>query len=101
MERHAQAEDGLAPCCPRGGPFRREVQGEETTVQQVKIFKTVENEIAALEAEVNAWIRQSGARVLSVTGNIAPQSAARGSGGGLTQGSFAPSDVVLIVLYET
>jgi len=76
------------------------MQREETTVQQVKIFKTIESDVAALEAEVNAWIHRSGARVVSVTGNIAPQSAASGPGVGLTKGSFAPSDVVLIVLYE-
>jgi len=70
-------------------------------MQQVKIFKGVENDLAGLEAEVNAWIRQSGARVVSLTGNIAPQSPSSRAGGGLTQGTFAPSDVVLVVLYET
>jgi len=69
-------------------------------MQQVKIFKSVETEITALEAEVNAWIRDSGVSVLSITGNIAPQSGADSSTKGLTQSSFAPSDIVVIVLYE-
>ncbi len=71
-------------------------------MQQVKIFKAMESDVDSLENEVNAWIRESGAQVVSVTGNIAPQSEASGSSvSGLSQGRFAPSDVVLIVLYET
>jgi hypothetical protein len=69
-------------------------------MQQVKIFKNLESNVAELESEVNAWIRQSGVRVVSITGNIAPQSEAPKSGGSLGN-SFAPSDVILIVLYET
>jgi len=62
----------------------------------------VESDVGSLENEVNAWIRQCGVRVVSVTGNIAPQSEASGpSASGLGQGRFVPSDVVLIVLYET
>ena len=71
-------------------------------MQQVKIFKTMESDTGSLENEVNAWIRESGARVVSVTGNIAPQSEASGpSATGLGQGRFVSSDVLLIVLYET
>ena len=71
-------------------------------MQQVKIFKSIESNVAALEGEVNAWIRQSGARVIAVTGNIAPQSAMPGGApaASMGQGRFPPSDVVLIVLYE-
>ncbi|NQU21942.1 MAG: hypothetical protein HQ567_11720 [Candidatus Nealsonbacteria bacterium] len=71
-------------------------------MQQVKIFKAVESDTGSLENEINAWIRESGVRVVSVTGNIAPQSEASGSSASaLGQGRFASSDVVLIVLYET
>lgn len=67
----------------------------------VKIFKGLENDVSSLEAEVNAWIRQSGAKVVFVTGNIAAQSVDPGSkSGGLTQSPFPPSDVILVVLYE-
>ncbi len=69
-------------------------------MQQVKIFKNLESNVAELEKEVNAWIRQSGAQVVSITGNIAAQSEALKSGGSLGS-SFAPSDVILIILYET
>lgn len=70
-------------------------------MQQIKIFKGTESEVTRLEGEVNAWIRQSGVDVLSITGNIAPQTVKPGSAGGLGQGVFPPSDVVLVVLYET
>jgi hypothetical protein len=70
-------------------------------MQQVKIFKGVESDASKLEAQVNAWIRQSGAKVLSITGNIAPQTTQPGSkAGGLGQSAFAPSDLVVVLLYE-
>ena len=65
-------------------------------MQQVKIFKSIENEIPTLEEEMNQWLSESGAQVISITGNIAPQSANGGSLGG----TFSGSDVILFVLYE-
>ena len=71
-------------------------------MQQVKIFKGIETDISTLEGEVNSWIRQAGVKVTAMTGNIAPQGGARESGGGgLGKGAFTPSDVVLILMYET
>jgi hypothetical protein len=70
-------------------------------MQQVKLFKSVENEVDSLEKEINDWLSRSGAKVLSVTGNIAPQSVKPDGGGGLGKGSFNPSDVLVVVLYET
>ena len=69
--------------------------GELEAMQQVKIFKGVDNEIAELEHQINRWMRKSGARVLSITGNLSSQS---GDGGPLS--SFAAGDILLIVLYE-
>jgi hypothetical protein len=46
----------------------------EPVRQQVKLFKGIESEVQPLENEINAWIRKSRARVISITGNIAPQS---------------------------
>ena len=70
-------------------------------MQQVKLFKGVENEVGTLEKEINDWLSRSGAKVVTLTGNIAPQSPKSDSAGGLGKGSFAPSDVLVIVLYET
>ncbi len=81
--------------CRRGGACQREL------LQRVKIFKNVENNLGELEKEINAWISQSGAQIISLTGNIAPQSDSSGAVGGLSNSAFPPSDVVIIVLYET
>lgn len=70
-------------------------------MQQVKLFKGVENEVGALEREINDWLSRSAVKVVSLTGNIAPQSVKPDGGGGLGKGSFSPSDVLVIVLYET
>ena len=66
------------------------------TVQQVKLFKGVDSELPELERQVNRWIRKSGARVLSISGNIAAQTAAPS---GMVN-TFAASDVLMIVHVE-
>lgn len=65
-------------------------------MQQVKIFKSVDTELQEMERQINRWMRKSGARVLSITGNIDGQAAA----GGGPMNSFAASDILIIVLYE-
>ena len=71
-------------------------------MQQIKIFKGIESELTVLEREVNEWLVASGARVVQIFGNLAPQSippTAKGSG--LSTSEFAPSDALIVVLYET
>jgi hypothetical protein len=68
-------------------------------MQQVKLFKSVEAEISSLETEINNWIRENGIRVVSIRGNIAPQTVSDPTGGGLNR--FSPSDVLIVVTYET
>ncbi len=65
-------------------------------VQQVKLFKSVDTELVELERQINRWMRKSGARVLSINGNLAAQSG--NSGGPLN--SFSAGDVLIIVHYE-
>jgi hypothetical protein len=73
----------------------------EPTMQQIKIFKNVENDLAALEEEVNTWIVESEAAVLQVFGNISPQSrSSLPHATGLTKSEFPPSDVMIVVLYD-
>ena len=70
-------------------------------MRQVKIFKGIEVDVAKLEAQINAWIRESGAQVVSITGNIAAQTTgSHSSSSGLGGSPFPPSDVIVIVLYE-
>lgn len=65
-------------------------------MQRVKIFKSIESELGDLEKEINDWAEQSGAKILQINGNIAPQA---GSDTGISS-SFSGSDVLVIVLYE-
>jgi len=64
-------------------------------MQQVKIFKSIESEREELEKEINRWIRRSGAKVLSVTGNIS----SHGTSGG-PMSSFSGSDILVMLLVE-
>ncbi|TWU45664.1 hypothetical protein Q31b_08400 [Novipirellula aureliae] len=65
-------------------------------MQQVKIFKSVDTELADLEQQINRWMRKSGAKVISITGNLA--SSPHASAGPLN--TFAASDILLVVLYQ-
>ncbi len=63
-------------------------------MRRVKIFKSIESELWTMEQEINTWIEESGAQIVNVTGNIAPQT---GSG---PAHQFSASDVLVIVVYE-
>ena len=63
-------------------------------MQKVKFFKSIESELGVLEKEINAWIAQNKAKVVSITGNIAPQSGPTG------MGTFSSSDVLVVIMYE-
>jgi len=76
-------------------------------MQQIKVFIGLEGQTDDLESEVNQWIRSSGAKILSITGNIAPQAIfpdKTNAGNGLVNTGlsrrFAPSDVMILVVYE-
>jgi hypothetical protein len=71
-------------------------------MQQVRIFKTVETDLPNLEKQINEWVRETGVQILSITGNVAPQSGGtERKATTLGTSHFAASDVLLIVLYET
>jgi hypothetical protein len=65
-------------------------------MQQVKIFKSVDTEIPEMERQINRWMRKSGARVLSISGNLASQPNADNG----PMNSFSAGDILMIVLYE-
>ena len=70
-------------------------------MQQMKLFKGVESQLEMLEAEINEWMSTSGARVVSMNANIAPQTP-RGQAGHAASGrAFDPSDVLIAIVYET
>jgi hypothetical protein len=70
-------------------------------MQQVKIFKGLESDVPDLERRINAFLAEKAASVIQITGNIAPQSDTRDDDRGhKLGGSYTPSDVLVIVLYE-
>jgi hypothetical protein len=70
-------------------------------MQRIKVFKALETEAEMLERQVNDWLAKSGAKVLQISGNIAPQSEGGGGRTGGLANTGGASDVLLIVLYET
>ncbi len=65
-------------------------------MQKVKIFKSIESELGGMENEINKWIAENEAKIISITGNIAAQAPKTSH-----VGSFSASDVLVIVLYES
>lgn len=68
---------------------------------QVKIFKGIESNLAALEKEMNTWLAETNVRVVQVFGNLAPLSGERNEGNSLSAYPYVASDVMMVVLYET
>lgn len=70
-------------------------------MQQIHFFKSTENDLTALQTEMNAWLRSNPVRVVQIFGNIAPQTVIPDDAShGLTKSAFAPSDILVAVLYE-
>jgi hypothetical protein len=77
-------------------------------MQQIKFFKGIEADVAAIEREINAWLKASGARVVHIFGNIAPQSLRTEAANAnllnpskASGRSFDSSDLFVAVVYET
>jgi hypothetical protein len=76
-------------------------------MHRVKIFSGEESHSDDLEREINDWLSKTGVRVISITGNIAPQTVLNpdrftrvaGEPPGYTR-ELHSSDLVVIVLYE-
>jgi hypothetical protein len=74
-------------------------------MHQIKLFKGYENDLAAIEKEVNNWLASSNAKVIQMFGNVAPQSP-KAEGGHLMGAEraggrgFIASDIFLAVMYE-
>jgi len=69
------------------------------SVQQIKIFKSIESDISSLESEINSWLQESGVKVINIFGNIAPQTVNADSTAASSR-AFSPSDVFMVVVYE-
>lgn len=69
-------------------------------MHQVKIFRGVENEVTALEKQINAWLAAEAVKVINIIGNLSPQSPPPADkAGSISQSPWPPSDVLVIVHY--
>ena len=70
-------------------------------MQQIKLFRGIESELARVEGQINQWLAQSGARVIQMSATLAPQSPALGAQPhSPSLMTHAPSDVLVVILYE-
>lgn len=66
-------------------------------MQQVRLFKGVENELREFEREINGWLQENDVKIVNVFGNIAPQSV---SGDSKLGRKFESSDLFVVIVYE-
>ena len=70
-------------------------------MHQIKLFVALESSVESLEREINDWLTQSGANVVKLIGNIAPQTPAYlATKSEQTGRRFHPSDVFLAIVYR-
>ena len=69
-------------------------------MQKVKLFKGIESDVDGLETEINNWMSENNVTIVNMFGNIAPQTLRPDSGSGGLGRSYAPSDILIVVLYE-
>ena len=63
-------------------------------MRKVKLFKALECEWESLEHKINAWIDETGAEVVNISGNIAPQSQRSHP-----NARENPSDILMVITY--
>jgi len=75
-------------------------------MHQVKFFCQERRNLSDLEAEVNRWLRESGAKVVNVIANIAAREVlasaewTRHAGSGPRITEYTPSDVFVTIVYQ-
>ena len=70
-------------------------------VHQIKLFVALESSVESMEREINDWLTQSGANVVKLIGNIAPQTVTPESKGSkLAERKFTSSDLFVAIVYE-
>jgi hypothetical protein len=83
-------------------PITRSTVEPTMPAHQIKIFKGLEDDTTTIEHDVNQWMKDSKVKVLQIFGNVAPQTLAPETvKNTLSRTNHPPSDVMLVVLYET
>ncbi len=70
-------------------------------MHQIKLFVDLESNAQAMEDRINDWLKESGAKVINIVGNVAPQTVtAESKGTALAERKFSSSDLFGAVVYE-
>lgn len=69
-------------------------------VHQIRLFKGVETEIRDMEKEINSWLKESKARIVQMSANIAPQTNEPAPTGVAKSRQYAPSDLFVALVYD-
>ncbi len=70
-------------------------------MHQIKLFVDIESNVQAMEEKINHWLNQSGAKVVNIFGNIAPQTVTTETkGSSLGERKFSSSDLLVAIVYE-
>jgi hypothetical protein len=71
-------------------------------MHQIKLFKGLETDLPGLEKQMNDWLKESGARVVNLFGNLAPQKdQTQPDSTGVAHSLYVPANIFIAVLYET
>ncbi len=70
-------------------------------MNQIKIFKGLEDDTSTIEHDVNNWLKENKVKVIQIFGNVAPQALTPDVvKNTLSKTAHPPSDVLLVILYE-
>lgn len=70
-------------------------------MHQIKLFKGLETDLPGLEKQMNEWLAESGARVVNMFGNLAPQKdETQPDATGVSHSLYLPANIFIAVLYD-
>ena len=70
-------------------------------MHQIKLFRGLETDLPGLEKQINDWLNESKARVVQITGNLAPQKdETKPDEAGVSHSLYSPANILLAVLFE-
>lgn len=71
-------------------------------MHQIKLFCDIESNVENLENRINSWLDENGVHIVSVVGNIAPQTGTKDATAtrGIAGQKYASSDLFVAIVYE-
>ena len=70
-------------------------------MHQIRLFLDIESNAESMERKVNDWLKESGAKVVNIFGNIAAQTVTpEAKSSTMNTRKFSSSDLFVVVVYE-